>query len=329
MKKTLFITGAEGFIGSHLTEKLINLGYNVNALILYNFSGDIGNLKYIDKKNKKLNVIFGDIADTATYISYLKRSQIVINLASLISVPYSFKAPLSNFQNNILGTSNFFLACKNLKIEKFIHFSSSEIYGTPKKIPITEKTHINPQSPYAASKASIDQIAKSFYFSYGLPIVILRPFNNYGPRQSRRAIIPEIICQLLKKNTIKLGDISTKRDFLYVNDTVSAVLKIMNSKNVLGQEINIGSHNFYKIEDIIKIVAEILSKKVFVKLDKSRLRPKKSEVKYLLCDYSKAKRLINWSPSIKNKTQFKKSLFTTIEFYKKNLDALDKIYHNE
>jgi len=300
-----------------------------NTLILYNFSGDIGNLKYIVNKSKKLNIIFGDIADTGTYEGYLKKSQIVINLASLISVPYSFKAPFSNFQNNILGTSNFLLACKNLKIEKFIHFSSSEIYGTPKKIPITENTPINPQSPYAASKASIDQIAKSFYFSYGLPIVILRPFNNYGPRQSRRAIIPEVICQILKKDTVKLGDINTQRDFLYVNDTVNAVLKVINNKNILGQEINIGSNKFYRIKDIIEIVSEILSKKVIVKLDKSRLRPKKSEVKYLLCDYSKAKRIINWSPSITNKTQFKKSLFTTIEFYKKNLDALDRIYFNE
>ena len=261
MKKTVFIAGAEGFIGSHLTEKLINLGYNVYALVLYNFSGDIGNLKYLEHQNNKLKIIFGDIADTSTYIDYLKRSKIIINLASLISVPYSYKAPLSNFQNNIIGTSNLLLACKNLRIEKFIHFSSSEIYGTPKKIPITEKTPINPQSPYAASKASIDQIAKSFYFSYGFPTVILRPFNNYGPRQSRRAIIPEIICQILKKDIIKLGDINTKRDFLYVNDTVNAVLKIIHSNQVLGEEINIGSNNFYKIKDIIEIISEILKKK--------------------------------------------------------------------
>ena len=200
MKKKIFITGAEGFIGSHITEKLLELGFSVNALVLYNFSGDIGNLKFIEKKKiKKLKIIFGDIGDVNTYIKILKKSQIVINLASLISIPYSYRASFSNFHNNIIGTSNFLSICNDLKIEKFIHFSSSEIYGTPKKLPITENTPINPQSPYAASKVSIDQIAKSFYYSFGLPIVILRPFNNYGPRQSRRAVIPEIICQILKK----------------------------------------------------------------------------------------------------------------------------------
>jgi nucleoside-diphosphate-sugar epimerase len=328
MVKKIFITGAEGFIGSHITEKLLKLGYRVNALVLYNFSGDIGNLKFI-KRNKNLNIIFGDIGDVGTYKKYLINSDIVINLASLISIPYSYRASLSYFQNNIIGTSNLLLACKNLNIKKFIHFSSSEIYGTPKKLPITENTPINPQSPYAASKVSIDQIAKSFYFSYGLPVVIIRPFNNYGPRQSRRAVIPEIICQILGKNQIKLGDINTKRDFLYVSDTVNAVLKIINKNSVIGEEFNIGSNNFYKIKDIVNVVSEIIDKKVSITLDKKRLRPKNSEIKYLLCDYGKAKRLLGWKPIVLNKKQFYNSISTTIEFYKKNLESIEKIYFHD
>tara|TARA_B100000989_G_scaffold274145_1_gene232787 strand:+ start:952 stop:1944 length:993 start_codon:yes stop_codon:yes gene_type:complete len=330
MKKKIFITGAEGFIGSHITEKLLTLGYNVTALVLYNFTGDIGNLKYISKNNlKKLNIIFGDISDPETYFKNLKKTNIVINLASLISIPYSYRAPISYFNNNIIGTSNFLAACKNLDLEKFIHFSTSEIYGTPKKIPITETTPLNPQSPYAASKAAIDHVIKSYYYSFDMPVVILRPFNNYGPRQSRRAVIPEIICQILKKNIISLGDINTKRDFLFVEDTANAVLRVIMTNNILGEEFNIGSNKFFKIKDIVNILSKLIQKKIIIKLDKKKIRPLKSEVRHLMCDYSKAKKILKWTPSILKKNFFKNSLLETIRFYEKNYEQLDKIYFND
>lgn len=323
-KKKIFVTGSEGFIGSHLVEKLLKLGYKVNALVLYNFSGSIGNLQYINPKiTKNLNIIFGDVNDPSTYEKFLSKSEVVINLAALVSVPYSYRASSSNFQNNIIGTANLLSACKDLKIKKFIHFSSSEIYGTPQKLPIDENTPLNPQSPYAASKAAIDQIVKSFYYTYKLPVVILRPFNNYGPRQSRRAVIPEIICQILQKNKIKLGDISTKRDFLYVEDTVEAVLKIINNEKIIGQEINIGTNKYFKIADIVQFVSEILNKKVKIVTEKKKIRPKNSEVRYLLCNNEKARRLLNWYPLAKSKKGLIKALKETIEFYKKNFHKFD------
>jgi nucleoside-diphosphate-sugar epimerase len=327
IKKKVLITGAEGFIGSHIVEKFINLNFDVYALILYNSFGAIGNLNFLQKKDiKKINIIFGDLRDENTYIKILKRVDYVINLASLISIPYSYLANKSYFENNIIGSSNLFRACLGKKnIKKIIHFSSSEVYGTPKRLPITENFSFNPQSPYAASKASADHIAKSFYYSYDLPVTILRPFNNFGPRQSRRAVIPEIIFQALKYNKVGLGDVSTKRDFLFVEDTVNAVIKIVNSKKKYffgGGEINIGTGSLIKIKEVVLYIKKILKKDFDITIDKKKIRPKKSEVKYLQCNYYKSSKILNWKPKFKNKKNFFLALKITVDFYKKNFLSL-------
>jgi dTDP-glucose 4,6-dehydratase len=322
MKKKIFITGSEGFIGSHVVEKFISLNYDVYALVLYNSFGHLGNLNFLPKKYlDKVKIIFGDLKDENTYNNILKRVDYVVNLASLISIPYSYSANKSYFENNIIGSSNLFRACINKNnIKKIVHFSSSEVYGTPKRLPINESFVFNPQSPYAASKAAADHIAKSFYYSYNLPITILRPFNNFGPRQSRRAVIPEIIFQALRSDKIYLGDIKTKRDFLFVDDTSEAVVKIINSKNKYflgGGEINIGTGNLIKIEEVVFFIRKILNRNFKIIIDKKRIRPKNSEVKYLQCDYHKFEKMSKWKPKYNNKKDFYEALKITVNFYQK------------
>ena len=316
--KKFFITGGEGFIGSHLIEQIIKNGDYVNALVNYNSFGNIGWLENC-MKHKNINIFFGDLKDPDTYSKFLVKSDYVINLASLISVPYSYTASKSNLENNILGSHFLYNSCINLKIKKIIHVSSSEVYGTPKKTPINETTIFNPQSPYAASKAGSDHVAKSYFYSYGLPIVIIRPFNNFGPRQSSRAVIPTIIFQSLKENEIKLGNINTQRDFLFVEDTVRGLLTTINcNNNLAGEEINLGTNFCFRIKEIINLVSLIINKKLKVKLNKSKLRPKKSEVEILICDYSKAKRILRWEPKYKGKNGMKSALTKTINWYQKN-----------
>lgn len=321
MKKAIFITGAEGFIGSHLVERSIDENFAVYALVLYNSFGDIGNLKFLPKeKLKKIKIIYGDLRDPSTYEECIKKTDYVINLASLISIPYSYIAKKSYLQNNIIGSSELFNLCIKHKVKKVVHFSTSEIYGTPKKIPIDENTKLNPQSPYAASKLAVDHLAKSYFYSFDMPLIILRPFNNFGPRQSRRAVIPEIICQMLKSNKIFLGDISTKRDFLYVEDTVSAVFKILNKSKIYGEEFNIGSSSYYKISEVVKILKSIINKKVEIKIDPNKIRPKKSEVKVLLCNSNKANKILNWKPRCASKKEFYLKLKQTVKHYENNLN---------
>jgi NAD dependent epimerase/dehydratase len=317
--KKYFITGSEGFIGSHLVEKVLKDGNSVYALVNYNSFGSTGWLKVYSSNFKRLKIIFGDIRDPGTYCNYLKKSDYVINLASLISVPYSYLGPKSYIENNILGCHFLYESCKNLKIKKIIHISTSEVYGTPKKLPIKETTIFNPQSPYAASKAGADHIAKSYFYSFNLPIIILRPFNNFGPRQSSRAVIPTIINQALEGNQIKLGNVYTRRDFLYVADTVDAIIKTVNSKKILlGEEINLGTNFTIKVIDVVKIISSILGKKLNLKLNKQKLRPKASEVDVLMCDYSKAQKKLNWKPKFQGSKGLKEALKITIDWYKKN-----------
>ena len=319
--KKYFVTGSEGFIGSSLVEKLLEQKNFVFALVSYNSFGNIGWLRKISSKNKRLKVIFGDLKDPDTYSDFLSKSDYVINLASLISVPYSYSGPKSYLENNILGCHFLYSSCRNLKIKKIIHISSSEVYGTPKTLPITENTIYNPQSPYAASKAGADHVAKSYFYSFDLPIIILRPFNNFGPKQSLRAVIPTIINQALKGEEIKLGKVSTRRDFLYVSDTVEAILKTIGSnKNLFGEEINLGTNYTFKVNEVVNLVSSILKKKLVLKLNKEKLRPKASEVEILKCDYKKAKEKLNWRPKFMGKKGFKAALILTIDWYKLNYD---------
>ena len=321
MKKIL-ITGSEGFIGSHLTEELLRNGYKVRAFILYNSFNSVGWLKELNK-NKNLELFFGDVRDPENVEKAIKGCHQVIHLAALISIPYSFFSSKVFFETNVKGTMNILNSAKNNNLEKIIITSTSEVFGTCQKSPMGEDHPINSQSPYAASKVAADQLAKSFYASFKTPVIILRPFNTIGPRQSLRAIIPTIITQILNsKKKIKLGNINTSRDFNYVKDITSAYLKVVKSKNkkIFGQDYNIGSGSHYKINEVLKIISKIINKKIKINVEKKRIRPYQSEVLKLVADSNKFKKMFKWKPKYSSKKNFELSLKETINWYKKNLN---------
>lgn len=327
----VLVTGSEGFIGSHLVEKLIKKGFKVNAFVQYNSFGKNGWLDTLDKNVlKKIRIFQGDVRDYKSVYDVVKKSNVIINLAALIGIPYSYQAPRSYIDTNIIGIHNILEAAKNCNVRKILHTSTSEIYGSAQFIPITEKHPINCQSPYSASKAAADQIAISYYYTYNLPITILRPFNTYGPRQSMRAVIPTIIGQALKSDKISIGNLKPTRDFTYVSDTVDAFVKAINSKKAEGEIINIGSNFEVSIEDIIKIVGKLLDTKIIIKKDYKRFRPKNSEVTRLFCSNKKAKKILNWSPKFYAKKGFELGIYKTIGWFKKkeNLEFYNTNIYN-
>ena len=320
----VLITGSEGFIGSHLTELLVKSGYKVTALTLYNSFNNIGWLKNIDKKIlKKIKIFSGDIRDKSLVDEIVKNKDVVINLAALIGIPYSYKSVESYIDTNVKGTMNLLNSAKKFRVKKFIQTSTSEVYGTAKYVPIDEKHPLLGQSPYAASKIASDQLALSYYRSFNLPVTILRPFNTFGPRQSLRAVIPTIISQcLFNDGVIKIGNINTTRDFIYINDTVNAFKLAIKNKKILGEVTNLGNNFEISIKDIIKIVSEITNKKIKIKIENKRIRSKKSEVFRLHSDNRKAKKILKWKlgyPGIKG---FKKGLLETINWQLNNRDLI-------
>ena len=316
MKKIL-VTGADGFIGSHLTERLVKLGYNVKAFTFYNSFNSKGWLDYCDKNIKKeFEILSGDIRDPSAVKAAAKNCDTIIHLAALIGIPYSYNSPRSYVDTNIKGTQNILEAAKDLNIEKIIHTSTSEVYGSAKFIPITEEHPLQAQSPYSASKIGADQIAVSYHLSYKLPVTILRPFNTYGPRQSIRAVIPTIIFQILKgKKFINLGSLNPKRDFTFVDDTIDAFVKTAKKRHKHGDVINIGSNFEVSIKDTAKIISKLMGKKIDFLNDKKRVRPKNSEVLRLLASTKKAKKIINWTPQYSKLPGFKKGLLKTIKWF--------------
>ncbi len=317
----ILVTGSEGFIGSHLVEQLINSGHNVTALVHYNSLGDLGNLKFLSKQLlNNCNIEFGDIKDPDKMLELAKNKDVIIHLAALISIPHSYNSFQSFIDTNINGTLNV-LRCikKNLNI-KLITTSTSEVYGTGIKIPMKESHRLYPQSPYAASKASADLIVNSFYNSYNLPIITLRPFNNFGPRQSPRAVIPTIIKQFLSaQKYLSLGNVNTYRDFTYVLDTVKAYELSLKS-NSFGEVFNIGSNYSVKIMDIIKFCKVEFNNNKKIKTNKKKLRPKKSEVMKLYSSNKKAVEVLKWKPEFEGLNGFKRALILTINWYRKNYD---------
>ncbi len=321
MKKIL-ITGAGGFIGSHLTQNLVKKGYKVTALFRYNSSNSRGWLDLDkDETDGHYESKFCDLGDKDFLCNITKKKDIVLHLGALIGIPYSYKAVESYIHSNIIGTYNVLEGCIKNNVNHVIQTSTSEVYGTPLEIPISENNLLQPQSPYAASKVAADQLSISYNRSYDLPVTIIRPFNNFGPRQSNRAVIPTIINQLQNKKikNIKIGSIITKRDFLYVEDTVRAFLKIMGNKKSFGNTYNIGTGLEISIKELIyKLIYLSGKKNIKIINQKKRNRPKNSEVMRLLCDYSKIKKEIGWKPSIKSKRDFDKFLIKTIEWYNQN-----------
>ncbi len=324
----IFLTGADGFIGSHLTEKLIRSGFEVIALCQYNSFNNIGWLKDSNIiNNKNLKIINGDIRDAKFIENHTKKSDIIVHLASLIGIPYSYHAPSSYVYTNIIGTLNILEAAKNNNVKKIIHTSTSEVYGTAKYVPIDENHPLVGQSPYSASKISADQLAYSFFCSFNLPLTILRPFNTYGPRQSERAIIPTIINQILQKpKFVELGNIDTARDFNFVSDTVEAFYKtiISNNSKIIGKTINIGSGYEIKIKDLYKLISDIMGHKLKIKTTKVRLRPAKSEVNRLLANNNLAKKLIKWKPKYYGRDGLKVGLTDTISWLSNKSENINK-----
>ena len=313
----ILVTGACGFIGSHLVEKLVRQNHNVRAFTFYNSRNSNGWLDNADKKIlKDLDVVSGDIRDYDFLYQQTKKIDVILHLAALIGIPYSYRATKSYIDTNITGTYNILNAAKSNNVSKTIVTSTSEVYGTAQKIPILENHSLNAQSPYAASKIAADQLALSFHKSFGLPVSIIRPFNTFGPRQSARAIIPTIIIQLLKnKKVIKLGNLSPTRDFTFVDDTTDAFIKSMKTKNINGEIINIGNKFEISIKEILEILRKDFGYNFNVKIEKKRIRKKNSEVQRLFSSNAKAKKILNWSPKYGGISGFKKGLKRTIEWF--------------
>lgn len=313
----ILVTGADGFIGSHLSEELIRQGYQVKPFVYYNSFNSWGWLDQVDPRIKKeLEVFSGDVRDPYGVKEAMKGCSHVLHLASLIAIPYSYHSPNTYVDTNIKGTLNIVQAAKELGIEKVVHTSTSEVYGTAQYVPIDEDHPLQGQSPYSASKIGADQIALSFYRSFNTPVAVIRPFNTYGPRQSARAVIPTIISQLASgKTTIQLGAISPTRDFNYIKDTVSGFISVMNNQQSIGEVINIGSNYEISIGDTAQMIADIMGVSLTIETEEQRLRPEKSEVNRLWADNNKAARLLNWSPQYAGLDGLKQGLHETIEWF--------------
>ncbi len=319
----VLVTGADGFIGSHLTEQLVKQGYDVRAFVLYNSFNTWGWLDHCDPQIKnKFEVFAGDIRDPYGVKAAMKGCDAVLHLAALIAIPYSYHSPDTYVDTNIKGTLHIVQAARELGIQKVVHTSTSEVYGTARFVPITEEHPLQGQSPYSASKIGADQIALSFYSAFNTPVAVLRPFNTYGPRQSARAVIPTIISQIASGvTTIKLGALTPTRDFSFVEDTARGFIKAMETDATNGTVTNIGSGFEISVHDTAKLIASLMGKNIQFELDEERVRPEKSEVERLFASYEKAKTIMGWEPLYGGEEGFKKGLAKTIEWFlnKENL----------
>jgi len=315
--KKILVTGADGFIGSHLTEYLISQGHDVRAFVYYNSFGSWGWLNHSsDEVKDKLDIFTGDVRDPYGVRKAVQGCDVILHLAALIGIPYSYHSPDAYVDTNIKGTLNILQAAKEFGVQKIVHTSTSEVYGTAQFVPITESHPLQGQSPYSASKIAADQIAMSFYYSFNTPVSIMRPFNTFGPRQSARAIIPTVITQIANGvKTLKLGSLHPTRDFTFVHDTVRGFVAMAESDQAIGEVINIGSHFEISIQQTAELIAECMNANVSFIQDVKRIRPEKSEVERLWADNEKAKRLINWQPTYAGRAGFKKGLDETIKWF--------------
>ena len=315
--KRLVVTGADGFIGSHLTEALVRQGHTVKAFVQYNSFNSWGWLDHCATDTRgQFEVFAGDVRDPNGVRQALKGCDAVLHLAALIAIPYSYHSPDTYVDTNIKGTLNVVQAARDLRIGRVIHTSTSEVYGTARFVPITEEHPLQGQSPYSASKIGADQIALSFYSSFQTPVVVVRPFNTYGPRQSARAVIPTIITQLAKgKKSIRLGSVSPTRDFNYVADTVAGFEAALKADHVAGEVINLGSNYEISVGDTARLIGEIMGVDLAIETDEQRIRPEKSEVERLWACNAKAKRLLGWEPRYGQREGFKRGLEETVRWF--------------
>ena len=307
--KHVLVTGAGGFIGSHLVEALGREGARVRAFVRYNSRADTGYLGELPPDlNGQVEVVAGDLRDGDAVRGAIKGCEMVFHLGALIAIPYSYLHPAEVAETNFMGTLNVLLACRDLEVERLVHTSTSEVYGTALRTPIDEGHPLQGQSPYSASKIGADKLVESFYCSYGLPTVTIRPFNTYGPRQSARAVIPTIIAQTLWQNTVRLGNLNATRDFTFVDDTVSGFLKGAQAKGVEGGTYNLGTGSEISIGDLAEQIIKEIDRPVKIVVDPQRLRPEKSEVFQLLADNSLAQKKLDWQPQIDLNTGLRKTI---------------------
>ncbi len=295
--KRVLVTGAGGFIGSHLTERLVELGANVRALVHYNALGTWGWLDQSPLRDQ-MTVIAGDIADRDSVRHAMQDVEVVFHLAALIAIPYSYQAPLSYIRTNVEGTLNVLQNARDLNVERIVHTSTSETYGTARYVPIDEAHPLQGQSPYSASKIGADKIAEAFHLSFDVPVVTVRPFNTFGPRQSARAVIPTIITQCLTGDTVKLGSLHPTRDLNYVSNTVDGFVLAASAPEAVGQTINLGSGREISVGDLAQLIARLTGRDITIQADEQRVRPGKSEVERLLADNTKARTVLGWEPKI-------------------------------
>lgn len=309
----VLVTGADGFIGSHLVESLIESGYKVKAFVYYNSFNSWGWIdSFKEELKKEIEIFSGDIRDPNGVHESMENVDAVFHLAALIGIPFSYHSPDSYVDTNIKGTLNVLQAARSLKTKRVLVTSTSEVYGTAQFVPITESHPYQGQSPYSATKIGADRIAESYFRSFELPVTIVRPFNTFGPRQSARAVIPSIITQLLSgKNKMKLGDLTPTRDLVYVKDTVNGFIEIFKSDKTIGEEINIATQSEITIGNLVKLILKIMNKECEIETEEIRIRPEKSEVKRLFGSNEKIKKLTNW----KQKFDFETGLRNTIEWF--------------
>ncbi len=313
--KKVLVTGAGGFIGSHLAESLVRAGAMTRALVHYNALGSVGWLSTLDTRND-IEIVAGDLCDQASVREAVRGAEVVFHLAALIAIPYSYRAPESYVRTNIQGTLNILQAVRELGAQRLVHTSTSEVYGTAQYVPIDEAHPLQGQSPYAASKIGADKLTEAFYCSFDLPVVTVRPFNTFGPRQSARAVVPTIISQCLTQEVVKLGSLTPTRDLNYVGNTVDGFMRAALAPGVIGQVINLGSGREISIGDLARLIGHLVGGNTPIEEEPQRLRPGKSEVERLLAEPARARDLLGWAPSV----SLEDGLGITIEWMRRNLD---------
>ncbi|HWC12716.1 MAG TPA: SDR family NAD(P)-dependent oxidoreductase [Acidimicrobiales bacterium] len=310
------VTGAEGFIGSHLVEQLLSEGATVRALVHYN---PFGRWTWLQEHSSDVEIVAGDVRDGDRVARAIEGTEVVFHLAALVGIPYSYEAPDSYVQTNVVGTYNVLTGARRAGVDRMVHTSTSEVYGTARRVPIDESHPLQPQSPYSASKIGADMLALSFHHSFGLPVSVMRPFNTYGPRQSSRAVIPSILGQLLAgAEQVRIGATSPTRDFNFVTDTVRGFLAVAASDRAVGEVVNIGSGREISVGDLVDLLVQISGRSATVVTDTERLRPGGSEVERLLCDNARAKEWTGWRPEV----TLEEGLRKTAEWVADNLSSV-------
>ena len=312
----VLVTGAGGFIGSHLVETLLEAGASVRAFVRYTSRADTGNLRFVANGADRVDVVAGDLRDFSAVLAAMDGCDYVFHLGALIAIPYSYRHPVEVVQTNVMGTVNILEAARMARPRRVIHTSTSEVYGSAQRVPIDERHPLKGQSPYSASKIGADKMAESYACAFGVPVVTVRPFNTYGPRQSARAVIPTIVTQLLVGDTVQLGSLTPTRDFTYVTDTAAGFLAAATAEHVLGQEINLGNNEEISIKDLAILIGSIMGRRPVFATTDERMRPDQSEVVRLRADATLAHQLLGWTPMI----TLTEGLRRTIAWLEANLD---------